>query len=391
MATPNGQAISDYSGLANYFLKLKIGDLEVPTDSVSSIVIRENIFDQIPRLELMIQDNGSLNEIFPLKDNTIISVEIGKNKDSNHMVADFIVDNFSCDILMGQSSNVFTITAFLNNKNLFFPVKTRAFNNNSLEILKKLASEIGWSAVSKINSSNDKMKFLQINQNNLDFIKHVLERSYIPNDLMFAYAETSNKFTITSLKTAIKSEKFKICRYDLKNAAADSFESKADEQTLWSNGFKHESLMGWLLKTSGYGLAASYYNLKKSVSISSKIDSHDLTEISSQNFNGNMTDSVNFGTLTENMHKNYYLAKIQNRQLLGSQFTNLLTTKINPLGEVSLMDLVNFTMNSINVTQINRIFSGEYLITGICSYASKGAPLQKELLLMRTGTNKSGF
>jgi hypothetical protein len=55
------------------------------------------------------------------------------------------------------------------------------------------------------------------------------------------------------------------------------------------------------------------------------------------------------------------------------------------------MDLVNFTMNSINVTQINRIFSGEYLITGICSYASKGAPLQKELLLMRTGTNKSGF
>ena len=403
-----GEASVNTTGLANYFCKMKIGNVDIHTDSINAIIIREWIFDIVPRMELTLTDDGSLFELWPLEDTEII-VELGKTKASEHIVSTFIVDNSSVDILAGNASNIVTITAYLKYTNLFHPIHTRALKNkSSIEVLKQLASEIGWKVNSRINNSSDTMTWLQINMNNFDMIKHVLERSYIPTDLLLAYASINNKFTIKSLKDEFTDNTFKICRFDLTNAAADTFDNKQDAITLWSNGYRFHNMTGYFNKVvGGYGLTSTYYDLSKKVGLSSAIDYHPYTSLTGQHHMGEYVDSINYGTLTKNTHPNYYKGMITNRNILGSQFGNMIVAKINPIGtikgklnngtdviidqSIELMDTINFVLPSINQKQINEIYGGFYLVCGKCWYASKGSPLQLEVSMMRNGRNKSSF
>jgi hypothetical protein len=383
-------------GLANYFCKLKINNIDVPVDSISSIVIRNWIFDVIPRIELTIQDNGTFCEIYPLTDATEILLEIGKSKESNHITTTFILDNYAIDILAGNSSNIITITGFLKYNDFFFPVHTRAFKNQtSISVLEKIAGEAGWTVNNVIPSqSNDKMSWLQINSSNYDFLQHVLKRSSITNDLLIAYAKFNSTFIITSLKTAISQSFLKTCRFDLKKAAADVLTDKNDAMVLWTNGYKVDSIAGYLNKIGGYGLTSSFYDMTSAKTLSSAIDSHPLAKYkSNQSYIGKFVDSINYGSLNANMSNNYYKGQITNRNLMASQFGTMITAKINPLAlnKVNLMDVINFTMPSINARQNNEIYSGDYLVCGMVAYSSKSSPLQLEINLLRNGRNKSAI
>lgn len=395
---PLSESKTKTSGLANYFCKLKIGVLDIHTDQINSLCIRSWVFDILPRLSMTITDDGSLFELWPLEDNTEITLEIGKNEDSPHIFSSFIVDNYTIDILAGGMTNIVTITAFLKYKDLFHPIHTRSFKKkSSVDVLKSLANEIGLAVddTSGIQSS-DNMSWLQINQNNFDMIKHVLKRSYLSNDLLLAFAEVDTRFVISSLKTAWDSEVYTIARYDLKNAGAESlddYKNDEDKRTLWSNGYRFESIAGYLNRVGGYGLKGSYYNLIGKMDVSSAIDYHPQTKHSNQNNIGSFVDSINYGSLTDNVHTNYFKGQITNKNLINSSFGSLMTIKINPLmmDQVDMLDIINFSLPSINQKQINGMYGGFYMVVGKTIYASKGHPLQEELSVVRNGLNGSDY
>lgn len=409
MATPKGQLKEDFSGLSNYFLKIKFGTVEVPVDAINCLVIREWIFEIVPRLELTLTDNGTFAELWNIQDNTEITIELGKNSGDvegceidNNVTEKFIVDNSTIDVLAGNKSNIITLTAYMKYTDLFHPIHNRSFKKkSSIAVLSQIANEIGWTVNAKTKASSDVMTWLQINQNNYDMIRHVLKRSHISDDILFAYATVGgrirsktfpSKFNIISLKTEVQTDVFKIMRFDLNNAMADFFKEKADEQTLWTNGYKYLNLSGYLNKAQyGYGVTSSYYDLIKMRVASSKVDYHPYAKISNQSHIGDYIDSINFGTLTDNVNENYYKGMLTNKNMLGISFGSLLVAKVNPLGDVNLMDSVNFAVPSINDQSTNTLLGGNYIVGGKTWYASKGSPLQLEVAMFRNGRNQSGY
>ena len=391
-----GQLPIDLSKSQNFYCKLKIGTAEIPPHAINSLVVREWIFDIIPRLELTLQDDGTLFEVFNLKDGTEIEVDIAKTPEKGeHLRTTFILDNYTVDSLVGNGTYIFTINAMLKVNNLFFPIHTRAFKNKtSIDVLKQIGSEIGLNSKTFNNlRASDKMTWYQINSYNFDMIKHIVSRSNIIGDCLIPYIDTYGNFNITSIKKESEKSNNKIARYNVQNATNDTFENKVDESIIWFNGYKVDNLEGYYNKTIGYGLEYNYYDLK-----GLKYDTIDksyqpFTINSGQGSNSKQyVDSVNLGILTDNTFKDYFKAQLNNKYLRETFFSQRVAISINSLADVKLMDKITITLPSLlKKDQINSIYSGDYLCAGIVYKVQRGGIFMKEISVHRGGYNDSSF
>jgi len=389
--TPTGQTPIDLTGNENYFLKLRIGNADISPSAVSLIVIREWIFDIFPRIELTITDDGTLFEVFNLKDETEIFIEIGKNRDDKHIISKFLLDNYTVDVLAGNGGVIFTINGILKAPTAFYPIKTRSFSKQpSRSVLSQIGTELGLKVQQTQNlSTQDAMKWLQINSTNFDMIQHVLDRSNIKDDILFSYADVYGNFNITSFLNKANQSDSKTAQYSVKNGTADVFQNQADANILWYVGYKVENIQGYYNKKIGYGMQEIHYNLSKGFQ-RSLFNTSKNPLAKNINQTASVVDSYNGGYLPLELYPDYYQSMINNKYLQAVNMSQRMVLRINSISDVRLFDKVNVMIPSlIKTNEIQEIYSGDWLVCGIMYKASKGGLFEKELSLHRNGYGDS--
>ena len=408
----------------NFIITLSINDVDVPSASVIDIILREWIFDPIVRLELMISDNGRFIDMFPLQDNDKIKIEL------NHFIfeeapikAQFKMQDYEIlNSAPGKSQQaLLKITALLDNNFLTYPIHNRSFSNmNSREVFESIFNETKSNSKtaglrkfeSRIDPKDD-MNWLQINQNNLQFIKYVLDRSYTnDNDTPFLYTNRSGTMVYTSLRTELKKKNQEIPRMiynieasmlnsknysqsDLEELLEEEKENEGNNQLFFYN-WRYKNFSGGQNKMNSYGRQLSYYDLTDGLVQNITTDDHELSihSLKEKDSIGKITRRDNYGILdVDNVHLNYMLAQTQNKYLKDNFFSSYFLAYTRPSNNLKLFDRVSVEVDSLLPIESARdeVHSGQYIVGGIIHQASKDSIYNNIVILFRNGLDVKGF
>jgi len=403
--------------VVNFFLKISIKEVDLVSSSIASIFIKEWIFDTLPRIEIEMSDTGWFTDGFPLEDNDTIKIELHFQKDDDPIVKnEFILQDY--EILNsgpGKSEQaVIRLSGFLKTDGFPFELKTRAFSQmKSEEVFKKLSNEIGFKDFTSRVSSRDKMTWLQANQNDFMFMKHVLERAYVnDDDAPFAYVDRDGKMTYTSLKTEMeRKQQVKQAIFDLRASMLSNItisedeydeqleelkETHGEENIIFYRNWGYKNFAGTVNKTNSYGRAVSYYDLENSKRTSITTDDHPLSihSLKEKSKIGKIVADDENGLFdSTNMHASYMLAQSQNKYLRENFFSSHLVIYARPESDLRLFDKVNVwvpSMFPVN-SKMDDVHSGEYVVGGIIHEAQKNSIYTMVVVLYRNGLDIRGF
>jgi hypothetical protein len=391
--------VADVSQRQNFYCKLFINDVEIIPQNIISCTIREWIFDLLPRLELIIMDDGLLTEAKTLKDNTTIHLLFGRDINDDHLVeVEFIKQDHSVDIISNRITNI-TITGFLNTTNTFFPLYNRAFHNkSSVDVLRSIASEMNLTYETSQNLlTNDSMNWLQINQTNDKMIKHILKRSFKSNDTMFCYASINNKLNYKSLAIEANNTQTTNAKLDLRKYS-DNVLQDEDRTTIWFNTYDIKNIEGFANRTAANAQKFSYLDYN-TMQVQNQVVNSNIPTLVDDVVNSNTAQSVNytnFGLLFTNVNQRnvfnkYFEAQILNEYIKWGFFNQSILININASKTVNLFDKIMLTLPSLIEENVNDVYSGEYIVGGILHNLSKNSIYRKQLSLHRAGINRSNF
>jgi hypothetical protein len=400
---------------SNFYLKLSIKGVDVDTPLVLSMNIREWIFDVLPRIELEIYDNGRFTDQYPLEDNDEIKVELNNIETRDPIVkATFSLHDH--EILNGETGKntavIIKITGILKSNDMLFPIRNRSFSGkSSKDVFQSIADECGHTFKSDI-SPKDTMTWLQVNQNNNNFISHVLERSYVYDDVSFCYVNRNNEMIHTSLKSRVKNKnEIKLYLFDMMpttlntaqtskvevdNKLQKEKEDLGKEKISFFMNWSYKNTAGTFNKKSSYGRAYSYYDFKKEFNGEYFKDDILLSKHSNKEKEniGKMTVDDDYGNFDEiNTYTEYILAQTQNRFIKDDFFNSYLVLYSRPEPDLNLFDIVTVAIpSSFNAeSPLNEVHSGEYIVGGIIHTIQRKALYNSVLILYRNGKNINGF
>ncbi len=378
----------DYTFFQNFYCTLSIDGNKLIPKNIINCIIREWIFDVLPRIEISLFDDGYLTEVFPIKDDSVLSISFGVNPDDpNIKSAEFNIVDKVIDNTQGNKSQIVSITGILKTNNCFFPIKTRSFKNQtSIQVLEKIGKEIGLKINKNPNiQTTDLMTWLQIGCNNFEFIKHVLKRSYIRDDILFGYADINSNFNLNSFISSINWIS-KTARYNVQNFTEYNFKDDLDKTTIWYKSFNTVNYTNTFNRNFGYGMKGTYYDFDKANNIELSKNLFPLTEFSYNEHQKETVKNEQFPIYTKNIFKDYYKAISQNKYLKGF-FNYSVLLDINALTDVKLFDKVDLIIESLMTTERDEVNSGEYIVGGIIHSFGASTLYRKQLSLHRNGYN----
>ena len=393
----------------NFYCDLKIKGHQVISKRIEHLTIKEWIFDIVPRIEIILADDGTFTEVYPLQDGDIISVEIKKNALDVPTILNFDLIGYTFGAMAGTKFTKIIISGALHVENFYSPIYTRSFNNkNSATVLTQLLKTEGKANLYFATPTTDVMTWLQINISNIDFCKHILKRSYIANDTMFLYADTSSNaastgignvtsgFNYTSFKTEVDKNIEGTARCDLRNYSADAFEDAADYKDFWFNTYNVFDFHAYINKVRNYGVSYNYYDTSSGKVTPVLSDTtHPLSDLSAKDKNkaGQIAHNFDLGYLpVGNVYSNYYKALVQNDYLKSNFFGGfILELNINSLGKPRLFSRVNVIIPSMLGPGSNESLSGNYIVAGVVHDLGQGMQYKKRMALMRNGFDWSEF
>lgn len=408
----------------NFIVKLSINGVDVPSSSVVDVVIREWIFDPLPRLELKISDNGRYIDQFPFQDGDGINIEV------NHFIYEeapikcsFKLQDYEIiNSAPGKSQQaLISITALMDNLeldtedgDLTFPIKNRVFSGkSSTEVFQSIFSTSKQKKFDARIETKDGMNWIQNNMSDLEFINHVLKRSYLDNDdTQFLYTNRQGTMVYTSLKTELKKKIQEIPRliYNINSAMLNSMNATKEETeeqleeereqegqgNLYFYNWRYKNLSGGVNKTNSYGREFSLYDLTNNISRTIATDEHPLSVHSEKDeFKiGKITSHNDLGIVdSSNVHENYSLAVTQNDYLKESWFSSYLLVYTRPSNNINLFDRVQVEVQSLLPVEglKDEVHSGQYFVGGIIHQASKDSIFNNIIILFRNGRDIKGL
>jgi len=372
-----------------------ITDITIPRENIQYLTIREDILSILPRIEFVISDVASFVDRFVILDDDVISVIISQNEEIEPAIdMEFIISDYSFE--SDDSANHYNVVKFVGyafSKNLFVPYRNRSFNDNSEGILSRIAKETGikFDNPQRVNSS-DKMIWYQ-DSNNFNFIKHILKRAYIPNDSIFFYSNTKNKFVYTSLRAEMKKEVNFNATFDEERVYNYLLMSDENDR-MFFNSYNVVNLTGLFNKISNYAATFGFYNLRGEY-IGGTVDRVDkMTDLynKSKEYDGEPSIFCNVGLFGNNeVFEEFPRGIVQNMFLKYNLFSTTLLLNINSMTDVKLFDRVNVGIPEIldDKKSFNEPYSGNYLVGSITHNITYDGVYQKKVMLCRNGINKS--
>jgi len=382
-----------------YYLELTIKDTKYNPVNIKSLVIRSFIFNILPTIEITLIDDGYLSEISPLEDGEDIDVVIAKSEDDpNPMSLTFSLFDYTIGILGDNRKSIINLTGILKVKDMFTTKNKCYSKQNSSSVLKSIASDAGlvFSNPHKLVPS-DNMTWYNNSLSNFDYIKHVLRRAFIPDDVMFFYADTKKNFVFTSLKSEIGKKNVKKAKFDVRKYESNVKDDNDPDDTVWFTSYSIVNSSGYFNKKTGYGFEYSYYDLENIIDKSYRNISK-ITELSFRNKDLVGKDKAvdkryNVDYIEANLYGvEYFESPMRNRFLKNNFFANSLVLNVNALSQINLMDTIDVDIPSLfKEGESNEVQSGEYLVCGVQHEVSSGGIYKKKLALGRNGMNKSPY
>jgi len=395
----------------------------------------------LPSLKLEFSDptNKLTDENFPL-DNSIISIfKESTNKSLMAIKMDFKITDFT--IIKGTSGEALTflIEAIVNVDD-FFLMNFESYKGTSYKILKDISLEMGLGFASNINSTDDDMVWINNANYRIEFMKDIVERSYIDDDtFLFGYIDYYYNFNFVDIEKQLKDDISE--QMNLLDNPQESKAEKEEKETplILSNNPDQDSSNMMINKYTivnsstninlqyGYRHVATYYN-----KTDDEIKRYDLDSITDDDDNSivlkglpdennGLFDNMKNGTYMGkqdfyNVHENYLHTILQNR--LNLKFLQKLKMKVK-MNKVNyglyrfqkvLVELYNMGKTPENNTDgkkpadtplegakqhddmiINKL-SGEWLITAInITYSKKNGNSQEITLVKRELTEEYKF
>jgi len=406
----------------SFVFKCAINGSDVVLNSIVNVVIREWVFDQLPRLELYLSDNGRFTDQLPLQDNDEIEIEINNFASeeppikSTFILQDWQIKNSAPG---KQQQSLIILTALLKAPEMIYPIKRKIYSSkNSQEVIEEIISQTksegfeGLVFESRV-TPKDEMNWIQMDQSNYDFLKHLLERAYInDNDTPFIYTERKGKMVYTSLKKELeKEQELKTFKFNIKSGTLTSQQQKDEEveedledekdedgNVYYFYNWDFKNMGGSVNKKSAYGMEFSYYDLTSQVNRKITTDEHPLTIHSLKEKSvlekETIVRHIDYGKQdNSNVHENYYLAMTQNKYLRDNFFSSYLMLWTRPNDDIKLFDLVNVELPSLLPIEsnMNEVHSGKYLVGGIIHNAKKDSIYETRLVLFRNGMDIKGY
>ena len=382
-----------------YYLSVEIKGAKYNPVNIRYLVIKEWIFNILPTIEICLIDDGYLLEQVPLEDGEDINITLAKTEDDpNPIDLTFSFDDVEYGILGDNRKSIVTFTGHLKVDDMF-TIKGRCFTKqNSASVLENIAIE-AW-PLQFSNSHNiipsDQMNWYQNSQTNFEFIKHILRRSYIPNDTAFFYADIENNFIYTSLQSEIDKHNVKKAKFNVANYELNVKDDSDKDDTIWFTAYSIVNSSGYFNKMLTYGYEYNYYDLENPiVKLYSDINKLD-SKVSFRNkslVGKAVTRISSIDYIASNLYGDkYYESLLRNKFLKDNFFANSLVLNINALSQVSLFDTIDIDIPSLFVENgTNNVMSGLYLVNGIQHEVSVGGIYKKKLSLGRSGMRKSSI
>jgi len=390
------QAIIGQLPAQQFFCTLNFKGQQIDASNIISLTIREHVLDILPRIDLTIADLGHMIETLTIEDDDILTVSIAKDSESKaFLTCDFAMGDYEVQVQGSNQMLHINMPGNLMDTDMF-KIKTRAFKNkSSQDMLKVIAQETGLPFTNPLKViPSDQMTWYQCTQNNYGFIKHILKRAYVFNDVVLFYATTQNKFVYTSLNKEITKLNYKNAVY---NVEQTEIKTDDNDQNIYYNSFDIVNLSALFNNVSSIGLQASYFDAKLGsqkamVNFPFKLLTNS-SFINKDNF-GDIVYDHYYGTYNNlNLYsEKYFESEIRNKYLINNFFANSVAIQINADNQVQLFDKINVAIPSIvSSNNQNNVMSGMYLVGGIVHHVSLNGIYKKTLLLNRNGNNASTF
>lgn len=368
-------------------------DVEIPSETLEMISIKEGVLDIIPRMEIRLADKGNFTENYPLYDGDVISVYFSPTEVStNSHKMEFIISDIKITPTYEAKSSTMSITAYMNCPDFFYPFKNRALKGSSFDVLSGIVSEMGYKLTNKNGvSPSDNMTWYQQGSNN-SMMNHLIQRSYVSDDVPFIYGTKNMDFQYACFAKCLESENKFVARYDIKKAQ-DRTLSDSDKTTMYYKQFDTISGNGQDKRKSGYGVRNYNYDGSGGVvstDIQTKFKQTDLSNVQTT-YKTAMSDRFYSGWNHGNAYSTYHKAIYQNYALKNSIFANTIELTVNPLTDVYIMDgvMLDYPSFTAGVGDSNDVWSGRYVVVGMTHTMSYGGTYEKVVLLARNGINES--
>jgi hypothetical protein len=236
------------------------------------------------------------------------------------------------------------------------------------------------------------MIWYQINKTNYDFITHILQRAYIPNDAILFYGNTSNELVYTSLEKELDKHQTITARYDIEQYNRNAL-SGNDVNSIWYASYDITNYSSYFNRIIGYGAEYTYVNNDTGIEVVGNY--HDDKKVTDNINRQKALDGQNVFNSTFGIynHLNLYSEKYfesfeKNYTVIATHLSCSLVININSLTTVKLCDKVNLMLPSLLDNKISDPYSGLYIIGGITHVVTKGGLYQKMVSLHRNGINK---
>lgn len=439
-----GSALYRLILLYNYNEDEKSGE-HISTDRVDELNIYEDLYGNLPTMDVTFHDSGTLFHSGGLKPGWKMYVKLYPKVDKNQQEIPepyvdavftiqyfkFITDPVSKGYIY-KVKCVFSAFKYLNNivkwpvNDTINKLKIKEVTSNSL--IPTIASLGGLKGVSKLTSdTNDSMAWLNSNMTCEQFVKHIMSHAWIDNyDAPLYYIDKNGTFYYTSYKTMCDTAV--LATYIHSSVANAIIDADKTASTYYRT---YEDIMiddhGYLTNEGGYKNSVYVYNpclptelalaleyepliVRKAARASTKsyrsytVDNGDSKRPLFINGESNITPAAGDTTryisnemYFNNTYKYYDVAPLHNLNFKKGFFqvfaylTVNTTTQVNKDGQkeqrVNLGDKIMIDAHTLS--NANSIQSGEYIVSGIQHTLTKNSALTIMLSCVRDSITKT--
>ena len=219
--------IKEHANDVGRFPYVKIGNYIIEGDSIISMSLYNDQF--LPRITMKFRDSSGqlIDPLFPI-DNSIINTFIqSSNDDLMPIRMDFKITVFNPVKSQGGDNDdiIFELEGILNVDYLYNSFFT-SYNDTSYNILKQLSNEAKLGFASNIDSTNDKMVWINPSLTYMEFMQELVKFSFKGLDtFLFAYIDMYYNLNYVDIETAlsedIKNQKSLVGNKFIKNDEID--------------------------------------------------------------------------------------------------------------------------------------------------------------------------
>lgn len=358
------------------YINLSIGGhaIAVNPSSLHYAYILSNIHQKVPSCVIEFIDTQNLyTNQFPIGDGMPLSLEFSRDADDGALIPDLSVFGTPRTI-PGASYTSIRVDSFLNLTKYQRSLVSTPYEGTSSDVMSAVGGECGLSVTA--DTTQDTMKWLPSRKSYADFLREVCSRGWINDTSCMTMGVTEDKeLRYRDLSQAFsKAPKARLTNGDINKMPG----------FIWMRDWQLATKSGVYNNAAAYGSRTAVVDLDGNVAKHEKVSGVRAAphfEMSPEKREAAGVVRKNYQPFEcGNVHPNYAKAAHQNKKLrsLYSFDINVVVPQYVGAQIFDVVELVIFTQP--NSPEINRAYSGKYIVTAKCRYLASARYVEKYTL-----------